>query len=73
MVGAFIVGNDRERAVSKKWQELTDATISADALTKSLPHRDDADRQRIADGYLGATTWAAIVQEFGLPDDLLDD
>ena len=50
---------------------MTDLTISTAALTKSLPHRSLAERDRIASGYLGATTWAAVVREFGLDEGLV--
>jgi hypothetical protein len=73
VVGAFIVGATRQPTVPEEWQTMTDATISPAALAGSLPHRTAAERTQVADGYLGATTWGAVVQEFALPESLLDD
>ena len=74
VVGAFIVeAEPGSFDVPEKWQAMTDLTISTPALTKSLPHRSEAERERIAAGYLGATTWAAVVREFGLSEDLVAD
>ena len=74
VVGAFIVEAERGLVeVPPNWQKMTDLTISPAALTKSLPHRSEAERARIAAGYLGATTWAAVVREFELPESLIAD
>jgi hypothetical protein len=73
VVGAFIIGATRDPAVPAEWQTATDATISPSALLESLPHRSEDERQQIADGYLGVTTWGAVVDALRLQADLLDD
>jgi hypothetical protein len=66
--GLFIVeGESGGSALPRVWQEACTTTISDEALRTSLPHRSDEERWRIASGFLGATTWQAIVREFGLP------
>jgi hypothetical protein len=71
--GFFIVEEDpREPGkVPKAWVEFADATISASALRGSLPHRTDAERQAIATGFLGVTTWQSVCARLKIPEAVL--
>jgi hypothetical protein len=60
-----------ERVVPRVWSRAAEATRSSEAVRESLPHRPDEERREIRDAFLGVVTWQRIVQEFGLPPDLL--
>ncbi len=70
--GFYIVEGDHARdplRVPSRWQAMVDQTTERHVLVPSLPHRSDADRRLLARGYLGATTWTAVVRRFGLHED----
>lgn len=73
--GLFIVdggGASDPLAVPKKWKDASSATISAEALKSSLPHRKTLrDKQLIADCLVGITTWQAVQECFNLHPALL--
>jgi hypothetical protein len=70
--GLFIVEGDGESSeVPAVWREACSMTLSGDALSTSLPHRSVEERRQIASGFVGATTWQAVVAEFGLPGSVL--
>src|SRR5919108_1911084 len=52
--------------VPQRWQEFTHETVSEDVLSESLPHRSDEERARIAEAFLGATTWQALCGDLGI-------
>ncbi len=54
-------------APSEYWLGQAELQAHADTLGVSLPHRNPAERQEIADGFLGATTWQRVCADFGLP------
>jgi hypothetical protein len=45
--------------------------LRPDALAVSLPHRGNAERERIAQSFVGVMTWEAIRHEFELPQSVL--
>ena len=49
------------------WQHAVEATIKSDILKASLPHRNEAEREKIAGCFLGATTWQKVCREFNIP------
>jgi hypothetical protein len=67
--GCFIV----EDVNAIGWRRASDATVSAEALRSSLPHRTEAERRAIADAFLGITSWKALSDATGLPSELLID
>jgi hypothetical protein len=74
--GFFIVEADphsQSTVAPMKWREAACATVSPAALDGSLPHRSPEERRGIAKGFIGVTTWQAIVAEFGLSPSVLPD
>lgn len=49
------------------WHAECAAITSAKTLTDSLPHLSENERQLLAQGFLGVTTWQTVCREFGLP------
>lgn len=49
------------------------ATRSDEAIRGSLPHRSPDEQAGIAAGFLGVTTWQAIVAAFGLDPEVLSE
>ena len=70
--GFFIVeGVDGSDEVPEVWLEAAESTTADSTLESSLPHRPEAEREAIAGGFLGVTTWRAVCDEFGIDyDDL---
>jgi len=56
---------------SAEWQYAVDATVSAEALERSLPHRSAEERVAISDSLLGVTTWQAVCARFEIPTEVL--
>jgi hypothetical protein len=50
--------------VPSHWEAAARATITPAALDDSLPHCTSSERQVIADGFLGVTTWQQICAIF---------
>jgi hypothetical protein len=72
--GLFIVEAEQEEGkarVSREWQQAVAATVSPEALERSLPHRQPEDRTAISDAFLGVTTWQAVCDRLGLPTEVL--
>jgi hypothetical protein len=64
--GFFIVeGKDGADAVEvpERWREAARATVSPEAIARSLPHRSADEKQTIARAFLGVTTWQAVCRE----------
>ncbi len=69
LFGFFIVegvGGATGLAVPPSWQSAVADTVKADALTASLPHRREPERDAIARCFLGATTWQTVCREFDI-------
>lgn len=73
VLGFFAVEGPLDGSVPTDWQQHSKDTFSPKALASSLPHRTDAERQTIARGFLGITTWQAICREFGIDQKSLPD
>ncbi len=70
VVGFFLVeGSDSDlgATVPPTWTNAVLATTGESALRGSLPHRSERQRQQIADGFLGATTWQTVCRTFEIP------
>lgn len=70
VIGFFIVeGSDSQTGIRVPdiWVKAARNTISEYALTMSLPHRSREQRQLIADGFLGVTTWQQVCSTFNIP------
>lgn len=52
---------------SDHWLKQAGNQVLEPTLSTSLPHRTRAERNQIASGFLGATTWQRVCAEFGLP------
>ena len=48
------------------WREAAEATRSDSAIAGSLPHRSPEEQAAIVSGFLGVTTWQAVVARFKL-------
>lgn len=48
------------------WLTQANDQVLAETLADSLPHRDPVERNQIADGFLGVTTWQRVCAAFGL-------
>lgn len=48
---------------SKHWLSESDKVVMKETLTTSLPHRTETERDQIAEGYLGVTTWQRVCRE----------
>lgn len=66
-------GGAEATAPSEYWLRQGDLQVQADTLNESLPHRSPAERQEIADGFLGVTTWQRVCADLGLPWPPVDD
>uniref|UniRef100_C6DZE9 Uncharacterized protein n=1 Tax=Geobacter sp. (strain M21) TaxID=443144 RepID=C6DZE9_GEOSM len=51
---------------SKHWISESDKVAMQETLTTSLPHRTESERDLIAEGYLGVTTWQRVCWELGV-------
>jgi hypothetical protein len=73
--GLFIVESDpaRPRDIPPVWEDFAKATVSAGALAGSLPHRRAEEQRRIAEAFLGVTTWQAVCARFDIPKEVLID
>lgn len=72
--GLFIVDGESndDPAVPKKWLDAAASTVSPEVLENSMPHRKtSAERQQVADCFVGITTWQATQRRFGLNSALL--
>lgn len=71
--GFFIVEAEPNAGtrVPDRWLEAARATRADDAIERSLPHRSPMERTGIRDGFLGVTTWQAIIEAFHLDPALL--
>ncbi len=54
-------------------QKEVDNVTMPETVEKSLPHLSDEERIELLSHYLGSTTWQAIREAFGLPEDVLID
>ena len=70
ILGLLIVEGDGDgsaRTPSDFWKAESAAQYAPAMLADSLPHREAIDRDKIASGMLGVTTWQAVCAEFGIP------
>ena len=58
---------------SAYWLSQAELQVGEDALEVSLPHRSLAERQDIADGFLGVTTWQRVCADCRLPWPPIED
>jgi hypothetical protein len=74
LLGFFIVEGDAAGNVPKVWRDAAEQTLGREAIEGSLPHRPQAERDAIAAGFLGVTTWQRVCERFGLgADEVLID
>lgn len=73
VLGFFVVENGIDGKVPEVWTRAAESTISPDLLDGCLPHRTVAERQVIAKGFLGVTTWQSICHEFNIDPRSLPD
>ena len=57
----------------KRWRDAASETRSREAIRGSLPHRSPEEQTAIVEGFLGVTTWQAIVAAFALDPAVLAD
>ena len=48
------------------WSNEANAQVLETTLADSLPHRSPLERHRIAEGFLGVTTWQRLCSAFAL-------
>lgn len=76
LFGFFIVegrGGVTDLAVPASWQSAIEGTVKTEVLEESLLHRSEAERDAIARGFLGATTWQRVCREFDIACSELPD
>lgn len=73
LLGFFIVEGDAAGDVPRVWRDAAEQTLSAEALHASLPHRPGAERDAIAAGFLGVTTWQLVCKRLGIESGVLID
>jgi hypothetical protein len=66
VLGFFVVEGGESGEVPRAWLDAVKATLSADAVAGSLPHRAPAERDAIARGFLGVTTWRQVCDRLGV-------
>lgn len=69
VVGLMVVegsGPDDQAAIGRHWLRESEGQIAEGMLAASLPHRSADERQALAAGFLGVTTWQAINRAFKL-------
>ncbi len=73
--GFFIVEEDSGRpgGILSAWKDFGKATVSPETLAQSLPHRTPEEQGRIAEAFLGVTTWQAVCGRFNIPLAVLID
>lgn len=71
--GFFIVEDDGAGQLPAAWVQYAKATVSQDALDKSLPHRTTEERAAIANAFLGVTTWQAVCAAFDIDTGVMLD
>jgi hypothetical protein len=75
-VAAFFIVEGREpdpTDVPHEWKSFATLTTSPEALEGSLPHRTPAEREAIANSFLGVTTWQALCASVQISFDSLPD
>lgn len=70
-LNGFFIVESSSREVPSNWREAGTRTVSEDALVRSLPHRSNEERARIADAFLGVTTWEAVRGALSIPEAVL--
>lgn len=73
LLGFFIVEGDAAGDIPKVWCDAAEQTLSPEAIHGSLPHRPEAERDAIAAGFLGVTTWQLVCERFGIEAGVLID
>ncbi|MBW2316632.1 MAG: hypothetical protein JRH10_20915 [Deltaproteobacteria bacterium] len=73
VLGFFIVEGESESEFPSDWLEAAHETLSPEAIEHSLPHRPPAEREAIARGFLGVTTWQEVCDRCGLDRGILID
>lgn len=69
----IVEGDGAIEDVPAFWMEETIRTMSIEALTSSLPHREPQEQERIHRCFLGVTTWQKVCKEFRIDWKLLPD
>lgn len=67
LYGLLIVEAKSGSAVPDAWRAACARTVSEAMVDASLPHRSPEERRAITDAFLGATTWRAVCDTFGMP------
>lgn len=73
VLGFFIVEGTEDGNTPEAWKTAAAEVIGPEALNGSLPHRTAGQRESIAGGFLGVTTWQAVCQKFAIDPRVLPD
>jgi len=73
VLGFFVVEGTKDGDAPEIWKKAAAETIAPAALDGSLPHRTAAQRELIARGFLGVTTWQAVCRKFAIDPRVLPD
>jgi hypothetical protein len=71
--GFFIVEGNPEGEVPDHWLNAARQTLQPDVLSQSLPHRSPEVRIKMADAFLGVTTWQTVCRNLAIPEAVLID
>ena len=57
--------------VPAHWREAARNTTTSGAVAQSMPHRSPEVQQRIANAFIGVTTWQAVCRALSIPEAVL--
>jgi hypothetical protein len=66
LLGFFIVEGDADGNVPQAWRDAAEETLSDQVIEGSLPHRPQDERNAVAAGFLGVTTWQRVCERCGV-------
>lgn len=73
VIGMMIVEGEANGDVRGQYREYCEELLSDRVINGSLPHRSSSERERIAGGFAGVSTWQRICRELDVPEDVLLD
>lgn len=71
--GFFMVEGPEDGELPAVWEDACASTLDAELIEASLPHRSPAEREVIANAFLGAVTWQRACDALGVPRTVLID
>ena len=73
VIGMMIVEGEAGGEVPNQYREYCQELLSDEIVNESLPHRSRSERERIAGGFAGVTTWQHVCRKLDVPENVLVD